>query len=834
MIKNLLLIVGLLLLTLHSMAATVRGTLKDKNGKPIAFALLKVEESNITATSNENGAYELELSEGDYVIVASYMNYVSTAEYIEVGTEDIKLDFTLIHQEYQLQEVVVTDKMEDLGVRIMRKVIQKRKEHEKQIQSLETEIYLKGSLKLMKTPTKVFGITIADSNKAEMGLDSAGQGIVYLLEQHTDYYYQAPNKTYNKIKSVRTSGDSRGLGFAQMPSIINIYENNIEILQGLNDRGFISPASTNALLYYNFKFEGGYEDKGVYINKIKVTPKRRFEPLFEGYVYVIDDKWIFSAVALTLTRESGIDILDTLTLQQTYRPYGNTDIWIIQNQAIIPYLNLMGFGIGGSFITNYNEQKLNETIDPSVFKSKYLSEYENDALDKSKEYWDSTRVIPLTTEEVKDFVKKDSMEVVYKEKSLENANKTFYTFGLLPMILTGSGISKGEDRFRINPIIEMINFNSVEGLNLTVSPTFTKKLYNNQSITAKLSTRYGFSGKDWYNKGMVHYRKNDTNMQGKYWSATIEGGRYISDITNLEPMTEFYNTFSTLYGWNYLKFYESNFLNLNFKTNKSNGWNYQLNARYEDRSPLENTNDYTFEKANKSRLTPNNPPELPTFNPHQALVISGSINYQPGWKYIKYPKYVSPVPSGAPIFSLAYSKGIADILGSDVDFDKIQVGIRHSVRMKLLGVLDYNIIGGGFLNKTAVGNPDYNHIIGNQVILSSTHYLNSYQIAPYYRYSNVADVYLRAHAEWHLAGLLSNKVPLFKRLNWHFVAGTNTLFINQNDYYAEVFAGIENIGFNIMRFGRVDFVLGYQSGLAKPSFGFRIGINPKFFSVATE
>jgi len=148
----------------------------------------------------------------------------------------------------------------------------------------------------------------------------------------------------------------------------------------------------------------------------------------------------------------------------------------------------------------------------------------------------------------------------------------------------------------------------------------------------------------------------------------------------------------------------------------------------------------------------------------------------------------------------------------------------------MLGQLSYRLEAGGFLNKKAVNLPDYKHLNGNQTFLAGP-FFQSFQLAPYYRFSNTADLYFQGHAEWHLGGLFTNKIPLFRRLNWFLLAGSNALYINQHNYYAEVFVGLENIGYKIFRFGRVDFIAGYESGKTKPSLGIRISFGQLFESL---
>jgi hypothetical protein len=59
---------------------------------------------------------------------------------------------------------------------------------------------------------------------------------------------------------------------------------------------------------------------------------------------------------------------------------------------------------------------------------------------------------------------------------------------------------------------------------------------------------------------------------------------------------------------------------------------------------------------------------------------------------------------------------------------------------------------------------------------------------------------------------------LFNKLRWNLVAGANTFYVNESNYYVEVFAGLENI----FKLFRVDFVNAYQPGLGN-KFGVRIG-----------
>jgi len=168
-------------------------------------------------------------------------------------------------------------------------------------------------------------------------------------------------------------------------------------------------------------------------------------------------------------------------------------------------------------------------------------------------------------------------------------------------------------------------------------------------------------------------------------------------------------------------------------------------------------------------------------------------------------------------------KGIPNIFNSKTDFDKWHFNIAGKFDLKLLGGLGYNVSVGGFLNKNYVSLPDMMHILDNQLVLAQSPYLSSFQLAPYYKFSNTSSLYSEAHLEYNMMGLLTNKIPLFKQARWYALIGTNTLYTGQNNYYTEAFVGLDNLGFGIYRIFRVDLVQSWDNTGDK-HIGIRIGI----------
>jgi hypothetical protein len=272
-----------------------------------------------------------------------------------------------------------------------------------------------------------------------------------------------------------------------------------------------------------------------------------------------------------------------------------------------------------------------------------------------------------------------------------------------------------------------------------------------------------------------------------------------------------------------MKLYQSMGANIGVDKNFGNGLKLSAAATFEDRSVMINHTEYSFVGKKNNQYTDNNPLSLPAFEDHNAFIISLGLSYQPGWKFVQYPKYRQGMESNAPVFKLDYQKAIALNNNPSADFDKWKVQIKQQLPLKLLGTFNYNLIGGGFVSKKYVGNPDRYFLNGNQTIIANA-YEERFQTAPYYDYNSVPSLYAQAHLEWHLNGFISNKIPGLKQLRWQFVLSGNGMYIDNKNYYAEYGIGLENIGVKLFRMLRADIFAG--RGSLQPDqwrYGFRIG-----------
>ena len=811
-----------------SPAQKIYGTVFSDKGDLLPYASVTIKGTSIGASANNKAKFSFSVSPGTYTVVCQHIGYKMQEKNITVKNEDAELTFIIANQQLDMTEVVVKSG-EDPAYAIIRQAIQKRSFYQEQVKGFECELYTKDLMKLRKLPNKIMGRKIPDEDIKDMGLDSSRKGIIYLSESVAKVYIQQPDKFKMEVLSSRVSG-SDGFGFT-FPTFISLYQNNVSIfLDRLNPRGFVSPIADAALNMYKYKYLGSFYEDGKEINSIKVIPRRSYEPLFSGIINITDGDWRIHSLDLLLTKSSQLEIVDTLQITQIHVPVGN-DVWRVKNQFI--HFNFKQFGIDaiGNFVSVYSDYKINPVFAKNRF-NKVIINYDTGVNKKSVAYWDTTRPVPLEPEEKMDYQIKDSIFLVNKDSlqsksSVDSLNKKQGKLKVYDVFWKGLHRTKytvnGNHNWGIESLIQGLEYNTVEGLVVNFNPYYSRYLKKiKTNFTFEPNLRYGFSNTHLNAWADLYFRTRDweTDKKLKRQTWIISGGKRVSQFNKANPITTSTNSINTLiWGDNFMKIYENYFAAINFSKRYESGFRFNVNALYEDRMPVENTTDFVIFKRDSANKIPNYPVEKLSsqFLRHQAFIVSIDVSIKPGQKYIQYPNRKMSLGSNYPTFSFNYTKGIKNIFGSDADFDKWGLSINDDKNFKLAGLFKYKIGIGGFLNTHKVFIQDYQHFNGNRSTRASD-YLNSFQFAKYYANSTRSSFYTFGHLEHHFNGLITNKIPLFKRLNWNLVAGSNAFYVNEKNNYIEIFGGLENI----LKIFRVDFVVAYTNG-NKGMSGIKIG-----------
>lgn len=574
---------------------------------------------------------------------------------------------------------------------------------------------------------------------------------------------------------------------------------------------------------------GSFFEDGNEVNVITVTPKRNYEPLFSGIINITENDWRIYSCDLSLTKRSQLEILDTLEIKQIHMPV-EKDIWRIKNQVMHFSFNQFGLRAEGNFVNVYSDYNLNPHF-PKGFFDRVVIKYDTAVNKKPHAYWDSIRPVPLEPQEIKDYQTKDSAFASKQDSTRQNLDSLRKKQGPLKLTqIFWSGVNRTHYSYtnpyevQFEPLLKTLQYNTVEGFAINPSFVISK---SSKKLKAKISfiadARYGFNNNHlnpWAGLKFSSIDVFDPDKAMKNQSFFVAGGKRVSQFFKESQISPLANSVGTLlYGTNDMKIYENYFAKTGFTKKWESGINFLVEAEYEDRLPIDNTTDFILNKKWQYRFTPNYPVEILSsqFPRHQAVLARVSLSVQPGQHYIQFPTYRMAIGSTYPTFTFDYTKGFKNIFGSDVDYDKWSLNVADNNNLKLAGVIKYSVTVGGFLNNQSVFAQDYKHFFSSYSHIAGE-YVKSLQVVSTYQFSNISNFYSELLFEHHSNGLLTNKIPGFKRLKWNLVEGANALYINPNTRYSEVFVGLENI----FKLFRIDAVVGFQNGF-KPVYTYRIG-----------
>ena len=793
------------------LAIEIRGRITDENGDGLAFATIHQKHTTHGTTSNALGYYHLKLSGDTATVVYQYVGYQTVERNIYGGQDTVLININMVPELVTLEEVVIKPGGEDPAYEIIRNAIANRKKHLTETRDYSCEVYIKGMQRLDQVPDKILGIPV-----------TVDTGIVYLSESVSQLSFQIPDQVKERVISSKVSGDNRAFSYNQASEmLINFYENHI-YSEGLSERSFVSPVAEQALLFYDYELLGTTTANGRTLNKILVIPKRDHDPSFSGEIYIIDGSWRIHSLNLLLTREHQIEFVDSLRVKQVLAPvsYEGGEVWTVLSQQFDFLLDTFGFKGYGYFVGVYKNYVINQGFNKKYFNNEIVR-VEPKSNQKDSSYWTNTRPIPLTIEEVHDYRLKDSLQIIKESKPyLDSVDRRSNRITAVNILITGKTINNSfrETSWNFPPTIQMFQYNTVEGFVTYFRTRYTRRFedYRFYSITPEV--RYGFENERFNARLNTRHYYNPH----KFASLRFSAGRFTEQLNEESPLEPIDNTlYSLLLEKNYLKIFEKLHLTLSHDLELTNGLYLSTQLEWAQRNPLENTTDYTFKDRTERAFTPNFPYnedlEDTSFEKHQAFLVEAEISWQPGQKFIYRPEQKYITKTIYPALSMGIHLALPEVLGSDLDYQRIFGKVSHDFKTGLLGSGKILLEAGGFIGKDSLSFVDFKHFNGNRTVFGHFE-TGNYQLLDYYRYST-RHTYFKGHYEHHFNGFIFNKIPLLRRSKVQAVTAINYLNTEEGNNYWELGFGIEHI-FKILR---VDYYNSWHDG-SHQSSGVRFGI----------
>ncbi len=869
--KLFILFLFLLLSSYHGYAGGIHGIIKGDDGAVLPFASIYIKQTSGGAATDLQGHYELSLAPGQYDVLFQYLGYETQQQKITVGNDFIEINVILKTQVVVLQNVVIRAGKEDPAYTIMRKAIGKANYHTQQIDTYTAKVYIKGKGQLRDYPWFA---------KKAIEKEGITKDRVFISESVSEIKFTRPNKFEEKVIAVYTKGKDRNtspnqfvFGSFYQPEIAEVVSPlspkafsyyKFEYLGSFKDGVYeiskikVTPRSKGDNVFEGIIFivEDWWSIHSLDMRTVKLGIKFKVKQIYnpiedkawlpisqqffvEGKVFGFDFSGEYFATlkdykitlnpAMVVTEMKVIDEkIEKEEAKKIEKKFSKKDQQLQERIA------------SGKEVTNkelrqmvkeYEKEEQGKTKEPEVISETTFT-VDSMAYKKDSTFWAETRPVALSKQEERGYVINDSMSTVNKKKeegdtlSSRRGKKWKKGFQLTDLLVGDSyKLSKTSD-FRIH--FPYGGYNTVEGFNLIYRTSLYKRwvIKDKTDSTKKPRTsrleispilRYAFAREKLTGKLRVEYRFADTRI-------TLEGGRYVEQYNSDEPIHSFVNTLTSLFaGDNWMKLYDRDFVDLKFRQRFNDRFTFHSSWSLARRSELFNNSDYTFFKGNKEHYTANAPINVENLNTgfQNNTAFTGSIGLEarPWQKYRIRNGHKFRIDGSSPTLTLDYQKGFDGILGSDVNFDLIEAGIRQQIKFGIRGTFDLNLRAGKFLNADKLYFMDYKHFLGNRTPIITTDAVGSFRLMDYYLYST-KDQYLSVSAHYHFRKFLITRIPIIRLMGVQENFFVNYLKTPSSKDYTELGYGLDGI----LRILRLEGAVSFSGGEYK-NYGFRIGIS---------
>jgi hypothetical protein len=655
----------------------VSGTVIDsKTREPLAFVNIVINSSNYGGTTDIDGKFRLGSPDKVQMLRFSYVGYEQ--KLVPVGTRTDNLLITLDRKEIELTEVEILPG-ENPAHRIIRNAIDNRDlndpeklqsfsytSYDKTVFSIDADTSLKSpfSDSAARQQLSQSGITFqpamdsAQSDSAVM--DSADRLIqklireqyLFLMENVTKRKFMAPDRNYNQVIATKMSGfkDPIFVFLTTQIQSFSFYKPFITIFQS----SYINPIGAGSFSKYFFKLEDTTYTGGDTVFIISFRPRKgtNFTGL-QGVISINSHGWaIQNVIAEPYGDEGGISI----KIQQMYELIDHTWWFPVQLNTDVSFRNLQigkykAVGRGRYYIRDI-------VLNPDMVRKEFNHldiEVEPEATDRTQEFWDQYRVDSLSVRDKRTYEVIDSLG---KAENFDQMAKTLQTLmsGQIPWGPIGFDIDK------------FLGYNTYEGLifglGIHTNDRLSKKIKIGgfyQFASAVVESKYG---------GDVSYlinRKHDVTIAARYYFDRIESG----GVT-------FFDDKESLLDGNYRQLMlrlldrtQSAGASFTFRTRKYLLINAQFNWSHKQ------TNNYA----------------LATYEGDAVILEDDFIFTEAGvglkWAYGE--KFIQTVENKIslgtryPVLWLQYTRGIKGFLDGEYDYNRFDLKLRKTFRIKYLG-----------------------------------------------------------------------------------------------------------------------------------------------------
>jgi hypothetical protein len=858
MTKFLNLVIFSILFTVTATAQILSGTVKSEDGKPVSFSTIYVREVAQGTVANEEGYFKIELPAGIYTCVFQCLGYQQVIRQVDLKDDSQPFNIILPYMIYELSEVTISGK-EDPAYRIMRMVIAKAPYYAKLVKSFDADVYIKGTLQIKRISPLVKWM--AKDDLKELNIK---EGDTYLQESVNEIQFTSPDITKQKVVSIKNTFPS--FSEDQSNNAIGFLTGNIYGPNGFG--AAISPIRPGAFKHYNYQYEGRKDYGSYSVHKITIIPKGKGAQYVAGRIYVVDGLWCLANLDISKEEQMGVKLVLTQNYQEVrenaWIPVTNRmkiDMDLMGNSGTFDYHTTIKYK---DLKVNNGSEKEDQKIQKAVHskeakfherkqeqiaaKQKKISELEQkeelntseayklarmqqkqdeirikDSLRHNHDYvqkyqinvdsnakkmdtafWNITRPIPLTADEVTSIRVHDSLKLISERKPKNDTLASIKRSGLFSKIIFGGSLKKDSllsirSIGLINPF--SIYFNVVDGFKYKTDLAIEKKLSNKQYLTLQPMIGYAFAREKLFweisaKLGPKEEYSYTNNLQ--FNKIILKAGKQTFDFNpdGIHPLE------STIEGLifkeNPARFFLNEYVDLLVQRQFHRTIKGSLNIRINNNESLSNATAFSLFFKETKDYKPNIP-ENPKYSmdAHQDFSTELSLSYKPMPYYyikdgIKIPYYGL---NDYPEITFSWRRGIP-FNHFDTDYNLFKVSVSQQVTLGLKDNLNYMVEGGYFTDTTSMWFPQFQHFAKRPLIAGIKEFFPYFLLLDAYEFST-NEYYIVSHVQYKSPFILLKRLPGFRNRLWNESLFFSYLYSPSNKNYIEPGYGIGNIIYNI-------------------------------------
>jgi hypothetical protein len=772
------------------------GFVKDTHSEEaVAFASVKFKNSTTGRLTDSSGVFHFSIKEWPSdTLEITCVGYQPYYYAIDKSKDSIRVVITM--ERGTFNEGVKVKTRVNKGLLLWRKIVQHKPQNNPyRFDNFSYELYNKLELDIKNfnfnklarfKPFRPVGELI------KQNVDSSESGSTYLptylTESLSDYYFQKkPLKRREVIKAANTNGiknESMIKFLGGMDQVVNVYNNFIPVF----DKQFVSPASENGDLYYNYIVTDTQTMGSSRFYHLVFTPRRKGTNTFEGDGWIHAGTFAIQRMNLRLGKEANINFLETLSMIQEFTQLDDST-WFVSKDKFVADISPIGKekpGVIGRKTSTYRNIVVNDTsVENQLSLNKKLEEIITlpGAAEKDKSFWEESRHEDLSNSE---------KGIIRMIDTLLNA-PVFQKFtNQLNFIATGY---MNIGNFQIGPWYNWMTSNSWEGFRMRfdfgTNHHFDKKWWWHTYLA------YGFGDKKLKGKGELFYlpKKHPRfYLYGSYTNDLDFGQNYYGEVTqdNIFALAVRKQNIPL----KFLKIKEKRFEL--FNENRA-GFSTLFSITHKNYTPLKNL-------LSKDSFIVTNGRE-----PLTSAEVSVRFRFAYLEKFLENTFFRTSLGSPYPIGELTLTKGVSGFFKSSYDYTKLSGSISDNIKTPPFGSISYQVYGG----KTFGTLP---YVLLDIAPGNELYYYNKYAFNMMNRFEFIHDEYAGINFEHNIGNGIFRLFPKLKfrqfwtaKMLWGSLSESNKAF-NFKDgntfqtldgkTYLEMGTGIDNI----FRFLRVDFV----------------------------